>query len=73
MTNRKLHNSYGDLRAQLDETLAKLQSPDCDVDEAVALYEQALGYVKQLEQYLQTAESKVKKVQADFSQPEVET
>lgn len=63
---KKSEVSYGELRAQLDEVMNKLQSPDCDVDEAVKLYEQALTYVKQLEAYLETAENKVKKVQADF-------
>lgn len=63
---KKDDKSYGELRAQLDEVMDKLQSPDCDVDEAVKLYEQALTYVKQLEAYLQTAENRVKKVQADF-------
>lgn len=58
--------SYSELRAQLDEVMAKLQAPDCDVDEAVKLYEQALGYAQQLEAHLQTAENRVKKVQADF-------
>lgn len=67
MVTKKIDDSYSELRAQLDETLAKLQSPECDVDEAVALYGQALGLVKRLESYLQTAENKVKKVQADFN------
>lgn len=59
--------SYGELRRQLDEVMQKLQDPECDVDEAVGLYEQALGHINRLEEFLQSAENKVEKVHADFS------
>jgi exodeoxyribonuclease VII small subunit len=70
MTAKKTKNSdetYGSLRAQLDEVLLKLQDPDCDVDEAVDLYEQALRLVNKLEARLQTAENRVQKIKADLS------
>jgi exodeoxyribonuclease VII small subunit len=58
--------SYGQLRARLDEVLLKLQDPDCDVDEAVDLYEQALQLVGRLEKHLETAENRIQKIKADF-------
>ncbi len=60
-------DSYSDLRRQLDEVLAQLQDPDCDVDEAAALFEKALGCITKLELHLQKAENRVKRAQADFS------
>lgn len=55
---------YQTLSRQLDEVMAKLQEPDVGVDEAVALYEQALQLIRQLEHYLQTAENKIKQIKA---------
>jgi exodeoxyribonuclease VII small subunit len=67
MATKKANNeSYQVLRAQLDDVLLKLQDPDCDVDEAVDLYEQALQLVDKLEKHLQTAENRVQKIKADF-------
>ena len=54
--------TYQTLRIQLDEVIARLQSPDCDVDEAVELYEKAVALTAKLETYLEKAENKVKKV-----------
>jgi exodeoxyribonuclease VII small subunit len=62
----KQEPTYQELRAQLDELLQKLQDPDCDVDAAVDLYEQALTLVTKLETHLESAENRIKKVQADF-------
>lgn len=57
--------TYGRLRARLDEVMAKLQDPDCDVDQAAGLYEQALGCIAKLEHHLQAAENRVRKAQLD--------
>ena len=57
---------YKALREQLDDVLLKLQDPDCDVDEAVTLYEQALGLVSKLEQRLETSENRIEKIKADL-------
>lgn len=54
--------SFRHLSDQLDEVLAKLQSDDIDVDEALALHEQGSKLVAQLEQRLQAAEHTVKKL-----------
>lgn len=58
---------YKSLNEELDEVLAKLQSDDLDVDEAVGLYERGIAIIKELETYLTEAENKVAKLKADFS------
>jgi len=50
---------YATLSAELGETLAALQQPGLQVDEAIKLYEQGLALVEQLEAYLHTAENKI--------------
>lgn len=60
-------SDYKTLNAELDEVLAKLQSEDLDVDEAVTLYERGIEITKHLEAYLKDAENKVAKIKADFS------
>ncbi len=57
---------YRLLSAELDETLAKLQAADLDVDEAVKLYERGMAIAKELESYLKEAENKVAKVKAGW-------
>jgi exodeoxyribonuclease VII small subunit len=55
---------YSDMRKQLDEVVQKLQDPDCDVDVAVDLYEQALKFISKLEKHLDKAENRISKVQS---------
>ena len=57
---------YSQLRRQLDDIVDKLQDPECDVDEAATLYEQALQAITKLERHLQAAENRVQRAQADF-------
>jgi exodeoxyribonuclease VII small subunit len=57
---------YKKLSAELDEVLAKLQSADLDVDEAVKAYERGMKLAKELEAYLKEAENKITKVKADW-------
>ena len=59
--------NYGELRRQLDEIMTKLQDPECDVDEAAALYEQALQAIGRLETHLQAAENRVRRAHGDFA------
>jgi len=61
-TNETKSVNYQTLSAELDELLAKLQSNDVDVDQAVALYERGMAIIKQLEAHLKTAENKVTKI-----------
>lgn len=53
---------YRVLSAELETLLAKLQSGDLTIDEAVPAYERGLKLVKELEAYLKTAENTVKKL-----------
>ncbi|HTE21683.1 MAG TPA: exodeoxyribonuclease VII small subunit [Candidatus Limnocylindria bacterium] len=55
---------YAALSAELDALVAQLQSADLDVNEAVKAYERGMAIVKELDQYLKTAENKVIKVKA---------
>lgn len=58
--------NYQALREQLDEVVLKLQDPECNVDEAVDLYEQSLVLIGKLEAHLEQAENRITKVQAKF-------
>ncbi len=57
---------YQSLSRELDEILAKLQSVDLDIDEAVKAYERGMTIAKELESYLKTAENKITKIKADW-------
>lgn len=57
---------YQKLSEELDEILAKLQSSDLDVDEALKAYERGMDIAKELQVYLKTAENKVTKIQANW-------
>lgn len=58
--------SYEQLKTELDTILAELQRDDLDIDQALKHYERGLKLVKQLEQYLKTAENKVTELKAAF-------
>jgi len=62
-----MKTDYKPLSAELDDILAKLQSAELDVDEAVKLYTRGMEIAKELEKYLQAAENKVTKVKADWA------
>lgn len=62
----KQNVDYAKLSEELDEIISSMQSGDVDVDQAVKKYERGMEIAKQLEQYLQEAENKVKKVKASF-------
>jgi len=47
--------------------MSKLQAEDLDVDEALKLYERGLELVKQLDNYLKTAENTVLELKARFN------
>lgn len=57
--------SYQTLQAELDAVMAKLQDPEVQVDDAVALYEQGIKLVAQLEKHLAQAENKLTKLKAN--------
>jgi exodeoxyribonuclease VII small subunit len=53
---------YKELNNELDDILDQLQNPETDIDEALLLYARGQKVVKELEQYLKTAENSVKKL-----------
>jgi len=58
----KAEKDYQVLSEELDDVLAKLQTPGVHVDEAVKLYEQGLELVNQLEKHLALAENKIEQL-----------
>ncbi len=54
------------LSQELDEILAKLQSDDINVDEALNLYKRGVTVTEQLETYLKTAENKITKLKINL-------
>ncbi len=59
---------YPKLKAELDAILDELQSSEGDIDTAVAKYERGMQILQELELYLKSAENRVQKIKADFSQ-----
>jgi len=59
-------SSYQNLSQELDEVLAKLQSSDLDIDEAIKTYERGVVIAKAIENYLKTAENKIAKIKTDW-------
>lgn len=55
---------YRTLNDELEAILARLQSGDITIDEALPAYEQGMKLIKQLEQHLKTAENRVTELQA---------
>lgn len=56
--------TYQKLQTELDQLMAKLQSDELDVDEAIELYQQATKLISQLQKHLKTAENKLSKIKA---------
>lgn len=59
MVNKK---SYKELQEELNTIISELQSEEIDIDEAVIKFEQATKIIKQIKQYLDTAENTLKRV-----------
>lgn len=57
MAKKAVH--YQELQTQLDDVLARLQAPDVQVEEAVALYERGLRLADALEVHLRQAENRI--------------
>lgn len=47
---------------ELDELLIKLQDTDIPVDEATKYYQQGIEIIRELEDYLESAQNKVRKI-----------
>ena len=64
----KTPKSYKQMNEELAEVLAWFESEQVDLDQAVAKYEQAMNLIAAMEDYLQTAEVKIKKITEKFDQ-----
>lgn len=58
--------NYQVLKTELESVMAQLQAEDLDVDKALNLYERGLELVRQLDNYLKTAENTVHELKARF-------
>ena len=54
--------SYRQLRAELDEVVAKIQNESVDIDEATKLYEQGLKLINDLQKHLADSKNQIKKL-----------
>lgn len=57
-----VRRSYRQMVQELDEILLWFESEDVDLDEAIAKYQQATKIITQMEDYLKTAEIKIRKI-----------
>jgi len=64
MAERK--KSYQELNEQLAEIMAWFESEEVDLDQAVTKYEQATKLLAEMEDYLKSAENKIKKIATKF-------
>lgn len=62
----KSTKSYRQMNEQLAEIMAWFESEQVDLDQALAKYEQAMKLLADMENYLKTAENKIKKIAAKF-------
>lgn len=56
--------TYQEMKRELDEIIARLESEDVDIDEAAKLHQQGQKLAVQIEKYLQKVKSKI-----DISKP----
>lgn len=61
--------SYQEQSAELEAILLELQSGELDIEVAVKRYERGLELIAALEDYLKTAENRVRKLKAQFTEP----
>jgi exodeoxyribonuclease VII small subunit len=59
---------YRKLSDELEEILARLQSGELTIDQAVPAYERGMTLAKSLESYLKNAENQVRQLKATFSE-----
>lgn len=63
----KSKKNYRQLSAELSDVLDWFDSEEVDLDEALAKYQQAIKLIKQMENYLKTAENKIREISVGFS------
>ena len=59
MFDMTAQKNYRELQAELDTITDKMQSQDSDIEESLQLYKQAQSIIKQLEDYLKTAQNEI--------------
>lgn len=57
--NSPKESDYKTLKAELDLLLDAMQSDDLDVDEALTKYKRGRQLIRELQEYLKTAENKI--------------
>jgi len=61
---------YQLLRNELDKILDELQGGEIDIEEAISKYERGQVIVKQLKEFLDGSENKIKKLKTDLNKKE---
>ena len=64
---KEVKRDYQAMSAELMEIIEWFESDQVNLDEAIVKYEQALALIAEIENYLKTAENKVKKISTKFS------
>jgi exodeoxyribonuclease VII small subunit len=59
---KKEVKNYKEMTAELAEIMEWFESGNIDIDEAMAKYQKAMELIKEMENYLKTAENKVVKI-----------
>ncbi len=62
----KSGKDYQQLADELEEIMLWFESGQVTLDEAIARYEQANKLIAEMEDYLKTAQNKIKKINANF-------
>lgn len=58
----KSTRSYKLIKQELDEVVSRLQDDETDVDSVIELYQKGQSLIKELENYIKTAENKIKEI-----------
>ena len=66
MTTNKVEPKFSQLREELDSLLQRLQSDELDIDEAIELYQRGLELIKEMENYLKSADNTIQELKAKF-------
>jgi exodeoxyribonuclease VII small subunit len=66
MATTKKPKSYQQMADELAGLIEWFESSSVNLDEAVSKYEQAMQLVEQMENYLKSAENKIKKITLKF-------
>jgi exodeoxyribonuclease VII small subunit len=66
MATAKKPKSYQQMADELAGLIEWFESSSVNLDEAVSKYEQAMRLVEQMENYLKSAENKIKKITLKF-------